>query len=76
MSKFDLRNVIRQEIMNSLERRGDVSARDEIIRLQQSKSLAQVFGFAGPGFESTVKKGPTFSGPGGAKGFLGPGFKK
>ena len=76
MSKFDLRSVIRQEIVRSLEQRGDSSAQFEISRLQKSKSLSDAFGFAGPGFQSSNTTGPTAHGPGGTKGFLGPGFKK
>jgi|TARA_R110002020_G_scaffold327986_1_gene543912 hypothetical protein len=75
MSDFNLRSVIRQEITKALEKRGGPAARDEIARLQQTKSVAQAFGFAGPGFGG-YEKGPTSHGPGGTKGFLGPGFKK
>jgi hypothetical protein len=80
MSKFDLRSVIRQEIVQSLSKRGDQSSHDEIARLQQSKSLAAAFGFTGPGFKSSQSnsqpQGQTSQGPGLTKGFLGPGFKK
>jgi len=76
MSKFNLRSVIRQEIVRSLNNRGDQSAHDEIARLQQSKSLSAAFGFAGPGFGKNQPQGQTSQGPGLTKGFLGPGFKK
>ena len=76
MSKFDLRSVIRQEIVRSLNQRGDAAAQIEISRLQKSKSLSDAFGFTGPGFQSSNTTGPTSHGPGGTKGFLGPGFKK
>ena len=75
MSDFNLRSVIRQEITKALETRQDPIARDEIKRLQQSKSVAQAFGFAGPGFGND-EKGPTMQGPGFSKSFVGPGFKK
>ena len=77
MPKFNLRSVIRQEIVRSLNNRGDQSAHDEIARLQQSKSLSAAFGFAGPGFgNQNQSQGQTSQGPGLTKGFLGPGFKK
>lgn len=76
MSKFSLRDVIRQEIVQALQHRKDPYAAGEIERIQNSKSLTQAFGFAGPGFEPSAGKGETYQGPGGAKGFLGPGFKK
>jgi hypothetical protein len=75
MSKFDLRSVIRQEIVGALKRRNDHSSKDEIERIQQTKSLSRAFGFSGPGFKKN-KPGPTAQGPGHSKGFLGPGFKK
>ncbi|MBP04516.1 MAG: hypothetical protein CMA72_07010 [Euryarchaeota archaeon] len=68
--------MIRQEIVRSLEQRGDSSARFEISRLQKSKSLSDAFGFAGPGFQSSNNRGSTSIGAGGTKGFVGPGFKK
>ena len=76
MSKFNLRSVVQQEIQKALENRPDPGARDEIARLQRSKSLSRVYGFSGPGFDSGYKKSPTFAGPGHTHGFLGPGFKK
>jgi hypothetical protein len=76
MSKFDLRNVVRQEIVRSLEQRRDTSAQFEISKLQKSKSLSDTFGFTGPGFKSSNTAGTTSQGPGGTKGFVGPGFKK
>lgn len=76
MSKFNLRSVVQQEIQKALGNRRDPGARDEIARLQQSKSLSRVYGFGGPGFDSGYKKSPKFDGPGHTHGFLGPGFKK
>lgn len=76
MSKFNLRGVIQQELEKALSQRTDTSAKDELARLQQNKSLSQVYGFSGPGFDSGYKKSPKFDGPGHTHGFLGPGFKK
>jgi|ETNvirnome_6_100_1030635.scaffolds.fasta_scaffold07707_5 hypothetical protein len=76
MSKFDLRNVIQQEIQRALQTRTDPGARGEIARLQRSKSLKDVYGFSGPGFNSSYKKSTRFQGSGHSHGFLGPGFKK
>jgi len=75
MSKFDLRSVVRQEIVGALKRRNDHTSRDEIERIQKTKSLSHAYGFTGPAFKQN-KPGPTAQGPGHAKGFLGPGFKK
>jgi|TARA_R110000824_G_scaffold121973_8_gene278544 hypothetical protein len=68
--------VIQQELEVALTKRRDSGARDELARLQQNKSLSQVYGFSGPGFDSTYKKSPKFDGAGHGHGFLGPGFKK
>ena len=76
MSKFNLRGVIQQELEKALSKRSDPGARDELSRLQQNKSLSQVYGFSDSGFDSGYKKSPKFKGPGHTHGFLGPGFKK
>ena len=76
MSKFNLRGVIQQELEKALSQRRDPGAKDELARLQKNKSLSQVYGFSGPGFDSGYKKSPKFDGPGHTHGFLGPGFKK
>jgi hypothetical protein len=74
MSGFNLRDFIKQHIVKSLSQ--ETGRDDEIARIQQTKSLKDAFGFAGPGFDPNYKKGETIRGPGGQVGFLGPGFKK
>ena len=76
MSKFNLRSVIQQELEAALSQRRDPGARDELARLQKNKSLSQVYGFSGPGFDSGYQKRAKIDGPGHSHGFLGPGFKK
>jgi hypothetical protein len=75
VSKFNLRDFIRQHVVDTLSKEG--GREDEIARIQRNKSLKDAFGFAGPGFDKNYNnKGETFRGPGGSIGFLGPGFKK
>lgn len=76
MSKFNLRSVIQQELETALSQRSDPGSQDELARLQKSKSLSQVYGFTGPGFDSGYKKSSKIDGAGHGHGFLGPGFKK
>jgi|ETNvirnome_2_300_1030623.scaffolds.fasta_scaffold138346_2 spore cortex formation protein SpoVR/YcgB (stage V sporulation) len=77
--KFDLRSIIRKEILNALSHRNDATSSYDIERLQRAQSVSAVYGYTSltdSGFNPNYKKGKRVHGPGGSYGFLGPGFKK
>jgi hypothetical protein len=75
MEEARLRKVIREELRSILSEIQSEKDEVDIARAQKSKSATTALGFAGVGFRPSKKSQRSSPrGPGGMRGFSGPGF--